>query len=62
MTLFISFALTLFLIFIHKRYEFGGDGVNSRKVHDLSTSRLGWIAVAGSFFNFYLFRIEIKYI
>ena len=49
MTLFISFTLTLFLIFIHKRYEFGGDGVNSRKVHDLSTSRLGGIAVAGSF-------------
>lgn len=49
MTLFISFTLTLFLIFIHKKYKFGSDGVNSRKVHDLSTSRLGGIAVAGSF-------------
>ena len=50
MTLFISFTLTLFLIFIHRKYKFGSDGVNSRKVHDLSTSRLGGIAVAGSFF------------
>ena len=49
MTLFISVLLTLFLIFIHKRYKFGGDVFNSRKVHDLSTSRLGGIAVAGSF-------------
>jgi len=49
MTLFISVLLTLFLIFLHKRYKFGSDGVNSRKVHDLSTSRLGGIAVAGSF-------------
>jgi len=49
MTLFISFTLTLFLIFIHRKYKFGSDGVNSRKVHDVSVSRLGGIAVAGSF-------------
>jgi len=49
MTLFISLILTLFFIFINKRYKFGSDVFNSRKVHDLSTSRLGGIAVAGSF-------------
>jgi UDP-GlcNAc:undecaprenyl-phosphate GlcNAc-1-phosphate transferase len=49
MTLFISILLTLFLIFIHKKYKLGSDVINSRKVHDLSVSRLGGIAVAGSF-------------
>jgi len=49
MTLFASLFLTLFFIFIHKRYKFGSDDINSRKVHNLSTSRLGGIAVAGSF-------------
>jgi len=48
-TLFISVILTLFLIFIHKKYKLGSDVINSRKVHDLSVSRLGGIAVAGSF-------------
>jgi len=49
MTLFISVTLALFILFIHKKYKFGGDFINSRKVHNLSTSRLGGIAVAGSF-------------
>ena len=49
MTLFISVILTLFLIFAHNKYKFGSDVINSRKVHDLSVSRLGGIAVAGSF-------------
>jgi len=49
MTLFISFILTLSLIFIFKKYNIGGDFINPRKVHDLSTSRLGGTAVAGSF-------------
>ena len=49
MTLFISALLTLFLIFIHKKYKFGSDFISSRKVHNLSTSRLGGIAVSGSF-------------
>jgi len=73
MTLFISILLSLFLIFIHKRYKFGGDVVNSRKVHDFSTSRLGGIAVAGSFlisiflesksnlFDFYIHLILISF-
>ena len=49
MTLFISVILTLFLIFANNKYKFGSDVINSRKVHDLSVSRLGGIAVAGSF-------------
>ena len=49
MTLFISVILTLFLILIHKKYKLGSDVINSRKVHDLSVSRLGGIAVASSF-------------
>jgi len=49
MTLFISFILSLFLIFFHKKYKFGGDIINSRKVHNFPTSRLGGIAVASSF-------------
>jgi len=49
MTLFISVILTLLILFIHKKYKFGGDFINSRKVHNLSTSRLGGIAVACSF-------------
>ena len=49
MSLFISVLLTLFLIFIHQKYKFGADFISSRKVHNLSTSRLGGIAVASSF-------------
>jgi len=49
MTLFISFLLTLSIIFIHNKYKFGSDFISSRKVHNLSTSRLGGIAVASSF-------------
>ena len=49
MALFISVLLTLFLIFIHQKYKFGADFISSRKVHNVSTSRLGGIAVASSF-------------
>ena len=49
MTLFISVLLTLSIIFIHNKYKFGSDFISSRKVHNLSTSRLGGIAVASSF-------------
>ena len=49
MTLFISILLTLFLIFINTKYKIGNDFISSRKVHKLPTSRLGGIAVAGSF-------------